>query len=209
MGSQATRPGDQQWLQPDAVELQTPPADPVSVQALPWSEVGQVRAPHDGLFAQLTSHEHAFSHETCGQALLVSHITLHAPPPQVTLPHAPGDEHVMLQVGELHVTSPHAPMLVHSTLHGASCGQVIDAAPRPSITQVGGVVLWSQLEHCEAQAGSEPDPSVTQKPWLQVRPSMHSALLRHANCSDLRLTVHETAHSASATTSPFTSGLRS
>lgn len=198
-------------MQPAGLELQTPPVDPVSVQAPPWSDVGQVRAPHAGLFAQLTLHEQAFPHETCGQALLVSHATWHAPPPQVTLPHAPGAEHVMSQFGELHVTSLHAPMLVHTTLHGASGGQSIDAPPPPSITQVGGVVLWSQLEHCEAHAGSvpEPDPSVVQKPRLQVRPSLQSALVRHANCCDLRSTVHDTAHSASATTMAFTSAPRS
>jgi hypothetical protein len=149
-------------LQPDGVELQTPPADPVSVQKLPWPDLGQVRAPHAGLFEQLTSHEHALSHETCGHALVALHVTLQAPPPQVTSPHAAGDEHVMVQVGALHVTWAHAPGLVHSTSQGASCGQSIDAPPAPSITQVGGVVLWSQLVHCGAQAGSVPDPSVTQ-----------------------------------------------
>lgn len=152
-------------MQPVGLDLHAAPSEPVVVQNPPEGSVGQVSAPHDGLFAHVTSHAHALSHDTWLQPLVPLHETSHVPPlaPHVTLPQAVVPEQTTLQRSASqpttpqlpgpvqsivhdgapagHVTMLHAPDCAHVTRHGASSGHVTNAPDVPAITHVGGEVL--------------------------------------------------------------------
>jgi hypothetical protein len=97
-------------LQPDTFASQIVAGVPSTVQV---SATGQVVAPQ-WPSAHVTSHAHDSPQAMTSQAFEVVHLTSHAPAPQVMLPQALFDEHVMLHpVPARQLTESHAPVAVH------------------------------------------------------------------------------------------------
>jgi hypothetical protein len=115
----------------------------------PWDR-GQLMVPQSPAEHE-TSHAHEFGHATLPHALVVEHVTSHAPVPHVMLPHAPGSlqctEHELAAVQS---TLPHGPPESQWIEQSKPDGQV--ALPVGLLmVHPGGFDVVSHDEHCDGQ----------------------------------------------------------
>jgi hypothetical protein len=139
-------------LQPVTFASQIVAGVPSTVQV---SATGQVVAPQLPS-AHVTSHAHDSPQATASQAFAVVHLTSQAPAPQVMLPHALFDEHVMLHPApSRQLIESHDPVAVHEIVQSYPSGHV--TAPHlfallHVIWQVLSATL--QLEHPDGHTGT-------------------------------------------------------